>query len=214
LSARLDDQDKERAALQRSKDAVAAALEDMTSRADEHAKALALAAADRKRLQSEVKDAQARLEQERYARAEVDRSLAKAAAAGEQLRERVAAADASRVASERAHAATKGELEQTESRLAQETRERTRLETENRELLTDADQLREKIDSQLEVGRPYLAWVVSAVVPGAPAHAIRSPRVPGIVRAARAEAHAKGCAGRPASAAGGPDSRQGGNACA
>ena len=128
-----------------------ATIEDLNSRLEEHGRNLVQGAADRKKLQNDLKDLQAKLEQERYAKGEIERSLAKSAAAAEQLKERVATTDAGRLASERAHAATKSELEQLEFQLAQEARERTRLETENRELLSEADQLREKIESQLEV---------------------------------------------------------------
>ena len=158
LSAKLDDGDKERATLLRSKEALNAAIADLTSRLEEHGRNVLQGAADRKRLQSEVKDLQAKLEQERFAKGELERSLSKAAASTEALKERLVSADAARLASERAHGVTKGDLEHLEAQLGQETRERTRLETENRELATEADQLREKIDAQLEVRECVWWW--------------------------------------------------------
>ena len=158
LSAKLDDGDKERATLLRSKEALNAAIADLTSRLEEHGRNVLQGAADRKRLQSEVKDLQAKLEQERFAKGELERSLSKAAASTEALKERLVSADAARLASERAHGVTKGDLEHLEAQLGQETRERTRLETENRELATEADQLREKIDAQLEVREWWWWW--------------------------------------------------------
>ena len=240
LSAKLDDGDKERATLLRSKEALNAAIADLTSRLEEHGRNVLQGAADRKRLQSEVKDLQAKLEQERFAKGELERSLSKAAASTEALKERLVSADAARLASERAHGVTKGDLEHLEAQLGQETRERTRLETENRELATEADQLREKIDAQLEVRECvwWWWWEGGGRAPGILGCVFALPTrtwltlvhercgerghgdgadvfVPltrtGTCRAARAEAHAKGRAGRVAYANGRPTPGQRGS---
>jgi len=137
------------AVLARSKDTLTASIAELNARLTEASRLQQDGFNERKKLSSDLKDSVARLELEKYSKAELERSVAKANAIIDQLKDRIVTSDAARIAAERSAAQLKGELDKFEFQLAQEARDRTRLEAENREINAESDVLREKIDSQL-----------------------------------------------------------------